>query len=507
MPRKRIAFADHAWLRMDDPNNLMVITGLMTFDTPVDYERLKSLIENSMLRVRRFRQRLLPSRLPWRRPYWEDDPHFDLVTHLERVTLPPPGDQQTLQELISRLMSTELDHTRPLWKFYLIENYGSGSAFIARLHHSIADGIALTQVLLSLTEPASDIPATDQSHVFPQSEDQSTSTGIQAALEPTKTLKSSSIASKVSPRNVMHEGKRILLNPSHAVHRARQGIGFAAAVGKIVLRWPDPATVFKGSLGREKRAAWSEPIDLQDIKFIGKTLDSTVNDILITAVAGALGRYSEYRGVSAEDLNIRGFIPINLRPVELDEQLGNKFGLLFLSLPLGITDPVERLHQIKQNMDELKSSAEAFATFGIINLIGAVPARLEELAIDFFDTKGTTIMTNVPGPRNQLYLAGAPINTIMAWVPQSGNISLGVSIISYNGKVWLGVATDKGLIPDPETIVSMFNLEYKELLSQAQTSGAERATRLHPSLSMLDETLQTLDELLADIDSQTTQTT
>lgn len=505
MPRKRIAFADHAWLRMDDPKNLMVITGLMTFDTPLEYERLESLIENSLLRIRRFRQRLVPSRLPWRRPYWEEDPHFDLAAHLERVTLPPPGDQKTLQELISRLMSTELDYAHPLWKFYLVENYGSGSAFIARLHHSIADGIALTQVLLSLTELASDILPTSQSRPLSQIEDRIQSIGDQAALEPTKTLKSSSLASKLSARDILDEGKRMLLHPSHAVHRARQGSHLAAAVGKIVLRWPDPATVFKGPLGKEKRAAWSEPIDLQDIKFIGKNLDSTVNDILITAVAGALGRYSEYRGVSAEDLNIRSFIPINLRPVELDERLGNKFGLLFLSLPLGITDPVERLHKIRQNMDDLKSSAEAFATFGIINLIGAVPARLEEAAIDFFDTKGTTIMTNVPGPRNQLYLAGAPINTIMAWVPQSGNISLGVSIISYNGKVWLGVATDKGLIPDPETIVSMFDLEYQELIDRAQTSQVERHERMHPTLSMLEETLQTLEGLLAEIDSKPTE--
>ncbi len=505
MPKKQISFADHAWLRMDDPNNLMVITGLMTFDTPLEFERLESLLENSLLRIRRFRQRLLPSRLPWRRPYWVDDPHFDLAAHLERVTLPPPGDQKTLQELISRLMSTELDYARPLWKFYLVENYGSGSAFIARLHHSIADGIALTQVLLSLTEPAPDILPTSQSRPLPQGEDQAPSIGDQAAVEPTKTLKSSSIRSNISARDVLDEGKRILLHPSRAVHRARQGINLAAAVGKIVLRWPDPATVFKGPLGKEKCAAWSEPLDLQDIKFIGKTLDSTVNDILITAVAGALGRYSEYRGVSAEDLNIRSFIPINLRPVELDERLGNKFGLLFLSLPLGITDPVERLHKIKQNMDELKSSAEAFATFGIINLIGAVPARLEEAAIDFFDTKGTTIMTNVPGPRSQLYLAGTPINTIMAWVPQSGNISLGVSIISYNGKVWLGVATDEGLIPDPETIVSMFDLEYKELIDRAQTSQVERHERMHPTLSMLEETLQTLEGLLAEIDSKPTE--
>ena len=500
MPGKPISSADHAWLRMDNPNNLMVITGLMTFDTPLDYERFTSVIENSLLRFRRFSQRLVPSRIPGRRPYWEDDPRFDLATHIERVTLPPPSDQKALQELISLLMSTELDYTRPLWKFYLIENYGSGSAFIARLHHSIADGIALMQVLLSLTEPTPGNFPVSPSQAPWQSGYQTLPGGDQAAREPTKTLKSSSGVSKISTRGILNEGIRMLFNPYLPVHRLRQGIDFAGAVRKIALRWPDPKTIFKGTLGKEKCAAWSEPLDLREIKFIGETFNSTINDILVTAVAGALGRYSEYRGVSAEDLNIRSFIPINLRPVELDERLGNKFGLLFLSLPLGITDPVERLDKIKQNMDELKSSAEAVATFGIINLIGAVPTWIEEIAVDFFDTKGTTIMTNVPGPRSQLYLAGVPINTIMAWVPQSGRISLGVSIISYNGKVWLGVATDQGMIPDPGTIVSMFDLEYKELLSRAQMARAERLERLHPMFSMLDKTLQTLDGLLAEME-------
>jgi WS/DGAT/MGAT family acyltransferase len=457
MLRKPIAYADHAWLRMDDPNNLMIITGLMTFDAPLDYERLKSLIEQRLLRFRRFRQRLVQPLLPFKRPYWEDDPSFNLETHLQRVTLSPPSDQKTLQELISLLMSMELDYSRPLWRFYLVENYGSGSALIGRLHHSIADGIALMQVLLSLTEPAPDLLPASQSQP-----------GDQTPNEPVITLKSTSVNMRaIGAGDVLKEGKKMLLHPSHAAKRARQGIDFAGAVGKLVLRWPDPPTVFKGPLGIEKRAAWSEPLELQDVKFIGKTLNGTVNDILITAVAGALGRYTDFRGVTAEDLNIRSFIPINLRPVELDEELGNKFGLLFLSLPLGIRDPVERLRKVKQNMDELKSSAEAVATFGIINLLGAVPSWIEEIAVDIFDTKGTTIMTNVPGPRGQLYLAGAPINTFMAWVPQSGRISLGFSIISYNGQVWLGVATDEGLIPDPETIVSMFNLEYQELITQA----------------------------------------
>jgi diacylglycerol O-acyltransferase / wax synthase len=501
MSKKRISYADHAWLRMDDPNNLMVITSLMTFDTPLEYDRLKELVGNLVLRFRRFQQHLVQSRLPFRRPYWEDDPCFDLEAHIERVTLPPPSDQKSLQELISQLMSTELDYTRPLWKLYLVENYGSGSAFIARLHHSLADGIALMQVLLSMTESAPAIPPTSQSLTRLQGGGQTATRGSQAAKTVAGTLKSTSMAKKIDAKVFLEEGVWMLLDPSHAIDRARQGINFATAVGKLALRWPDPKTIFKGPLGETKCAAWSEPLDLQGIKAIGTAFNCTINDVLITMLAGALGRYSADRGVSAEDLNIRSFIPINLRPVELDEHLGNKFGLLFLSLPIGITDPVERLNQIKQNMDELKSSAEAVATFGIINIIGAVPNWIEEIAVDFFDTKGTTIMTNVPGPRGQLYMGGAPIDTLMAWVPQSGRISLGISIISYNGRVWLGIATDQGLISDPETIISMFYLEYQELTNRAVAAGNKPQEPMHPLLARLNESLDTLDEVLAEMAS------
>jgi hypothetical protein len=132
MAQKKFSFTDYAWLRMDEPNNLMVITGLMTFDAPLDYERLRAKIEGSLLRFRRFRQRVAPPRPPFMRPYWEDDPDFDLDYHLVRAQLPAPGEQKDLQDFISHLMSSGLDYGHPLWKFYLIENYGVGSAFVAR---------------------------------------------------------------------------------------------------------------------------------------------------------------------------------------------------------------------------------------------------------------------------------------------------------------------------------------------------------------------------------------
>jgi hypothetical protein len=148
-------------------------------------------------------------------------------------------------------------------------------------------------------------------------------------------------------------------------------------------------------------------------------------------------------------------------------------------------------------MNELKSSSEPIAAYGVITLLGAIPPWLEDAAVDFFDSKGTTVMTNVPGTQTQLYLAGAPIDTVMAWVPQTGRIALGVSILSYNGKVWLGIATDKGLVPDPETIIELFQAEFEEMMARAKDAPAERQKDLKALLAMLEEANQTLEELLA----------
>jgi diacylglycerol O-acyltransferase / wax synthase len=491
MVRKRISLADYAWLRMDDPNNLMVITGLMTFDAPLDYERFKYTVEHSFLRFERFRQRINLPPLPFIRPYWEEDPKFNLESHLIQVKLPAPGGQKELQDLISRLMSTQLDYARPLWEFYLVENYGNGGALVSRLHHSLADGIALMQVLLSLTDTQANPVAPDQPP--PASGE------VKPANVQTVQTHNANVLNTNSPWNsqrLWEEGQRMLSDRAYARYRTHQGVKLATTVGKLVLRWPDTQTVFKGPLGLEKRAAWSDPLPLDEVKQIRKAFQCTVNDVLLTVVAGALGRYIEARGEVSKNLNIHGVIPVNLRPVELDEELGNKFGLVFLNLPIGVHDPVERLRRMKKNMDSLKASVEPIATFGIINLLGAIPPRLQELAVDFFDTKGTTVMTNVPGTQTQLYLAGAPINTVMAWVPQTGRIAFGVSIISYNGSVWLGIATDKGLVPDPETLIGLFNAEYAELRKRAQTVQVEPPKNIKPLLEMLDQALEKLDGLL-----------
>jgi diacylglycerol O-acyltransferase / wax synthase len=194
-------------------------------------------------------------------------------------------------------------------------------------------------------------------------------------------------------------------------------------------------------------------------------MGGTINDILLSAVTGALRRYLEERGEPVGGLNIRAIVPVNLRPPEELGKLGNRFGLVFLSLPVGISDPIKRLVVLKQRMDAIKNSPEAVVALGILNVIGMTPTQIEKIIISIFGMKGSAVMTNVPGPRQMLYLAGKPVTAIMFWVPSPAGLNIGVSIFSYAGDIFLGVATDAGVVADPERIIELFQIEFAYLNS------------------------------------------
>jgi hypothetical protein len=169
--------------------------------------------------------------------------------------------------------------------------------------------------------------------------------------------------------------------------------------------------------------------------------------------------------------------------------------MVFLALPVGLADPAERLRELKRRMDELKGSLEPPLTYSLLHAIGAVPAPIQNVLIDFLGTKASALMTNVTGPREPIYLAGAPLESLMFWVPQSGGVGLGVSILSYAGQVRLGVLVDEGLVPDPEEIVAAFHAEFETLLDQAQK--LEETYSASDLSAMLDDALATLDMLVA----------
>ena len=460
--RKRaesVSSVDVAWYQMEDPTNLMMISGVFIFDEPVDFERLKATLNARFVqRFRRFRQRIVAKRSRFGRPYWEDDPNFDPGAHIHRIALPAPGDHSVLQAMVSDLMSMQLDLAKPLWHFHVIEGYEGGrSVLLVRLHHAIADGIALVQVLLAMADTERDAPAGGEA---PAQRKPRGWSPLAPVVRPARA------ALKLTQRTVgtaVKTGVTVVRNPEYLVDMARTGSDVALTTGRVLLMAPDPQTVYKGKLVVRKTAAWSDPIPLDEVKLIGRAVGGTVNDVVMSAATGAMRRYMLSRGEPVKDLNFRAVIPFNLRKPSRRIELGNKFGLVFLSLPIGIADPVDRLRELKQRMDALKDTAEPIVTFGILGLIGLLPNRLEDIVVEIFGKKGTLVMTNVPGPRQQLYLAGAPIGEMMFWVPQSGRLGLGISILSYNNQVMIGVASDSSLVPDPETIVAGFHEELEAL--------------------------------------------
>lgn len=439
---------DSAWLRMEDPTNLMTITALMTFDEPLDFAALKEDIEDRLLLHDRFRQRVQYSWLPLvGKPYWVEDEHFALQAHLRRTALPHPGDQGTLQQMVSELMSTPLDYSKPLWQFHLVEGYGGGCALIARVHHCIGDGIALVRLLFSLVDEAPD--------------------AVPGRRDPSGAATASQRAGGLS----LAQGLEALLNPARALELAMTGASAASELGKLVTMSADPHTLFKGPLGVTKRAAWSRPIPLPEVKQLSRSLGVTINDLLLTAVTGALRRYLIENGDSPDGLSIRAVVPVNLRPADEAFELGNRFGLVFLALPVGLANPALRLAALKRNMDELKGSPQALVAFTVLNALGMASPEIEKVGVKLFAQKATAVMTNVPGPQKTLYLARKPIKEFMFWVPQSGRLGLGVSILSYAGQVRLGIATDAGLVSDPGRIVGYFQDEFAVLAA----SGGEVA--------------------------------
>ena len=464
MPSEPLSAVDTAWLHMEDPTNLMMVTGILVFDEVLDFGRLTALFERKLLPIPRFTHRVVEPRLPFGPPRWETDRTFDLKSHLHRVALHPPGDESALRELVSDLMSTPLDFSKPLWQFHLVEGFGKGSALVGRLHHSIGDGIALVRVLLSMAdggatfhEPA---VAPDEPHGWER---------LVPFLEPAAKAISRTIRATES---LVREGVETLAHPGHLLELAERGASGADALVKLLLMTPDPPTPFKGPLGVAKRAAWSPPIPLGEIKGVGKSLGATVNDVLLASVTGALRRYLDARGTALRDLEFRAVVPVNLRRPEEEHELGNRFGLVFVALPVGIEEPLERLVELKERMDEIKRSPEAVVALGLLGAIGTAPAEVERLVVDLFGRGGTGVMTNVMGPRQPVSFTGVPAREMMFWVPQSGRLGLGVSILSYAGGVSLGVATDAGLVPDPEALLEGFRAEFDALAALAP--GAER---------------------------------
>jgi diacylglycerol O-acyltransferase / wax synthase len=444
----QLSSADAAWLHMDRPTNLMVINCVLLFEEPLDWGLLSEIVRMRLVeRYPHFRQRV-SERRGLRGPRWEEDPDFDLSRHLHRRGLPAPRDESALTALVSDLAAMPLDRGRPLWDWYLIDGPGEGSAIVVRVHHCIADGIALARVLLSLADNS---PERVSAPRRPRP-----AGGLDFVLRPARCSVSSGIR---LARSLAGTGLETARHPHHALEIADELAAEARSLAKLVFSPAEESTLLKDDLGAPRAFAWSAPIPLERVRTIAHAHNATVNDVLLAAVSGGLRGYLMARGERPHEL--RAWVPYNLRAAgeAVPRELGNHFGLVLLTLPVDRSRRLERLRELKRRMRAIKRSPEGPVSYAALGAVGLTPPQVEARLVDLFTAKASAVSTNVPGPRETLHLAGVPVRTVLVWAPTAGGLDMSLSIFSYRGEVTVGLLVHADVVPDPESIIERVEAE------------------------------------------------
>ncbi len=452
MPTERepLSHIDAAWLRMDRPSNLMMICGMLTFEERLDLRRVKEVIATRMLCFHRFRQRVVEHGGD---AWWETDAGFDLDWHVRHIAL--PRGPHALEDAVSDLVSTPLDRSKPMWQFHLIDDLHGGSALVLRIHHCYADGFALIHVLSCMTDA-------DPQQPHAAADDVDAGDARRAAWERILGPVSETVGDALRTAQALAgAGQQWLSDP---LRYLRTGADLARDMAVIATMTPDSHTRFKGELGVMKRAAWAQPLSLFEVKAVAEAFGCSVNDVLLACVTGALRGYLLARGDTIDGVDMRALVPVNMRAPGPLTALGNHFGLVFLDLPIGVEDMTARVFEVKKRMDALKHSQQPTVALGILMSMGMVPEGLKERVLETLAANASAVITNVRGTSDARYFAGRRIARQVFWVPQSGGIGMGISILSYDGKVDFGVITDVRRVPDPQAIVSRFAAEFEALL-------------------------------------------
>ncbi|MDX1694262.1 MAG: WS/DGAT domain-containing protein [Ketobacteraceae bacterium] len=411
-PANALTAVDNSWLNMDRPTNRMVVCGILFFDTPLKKAALEQTIRNKLLKFDRFNQRVVN-----RNGFncWEDDPDFRPEDHLRFHDLPAGAAMRDFHQEVNQLSEQPLDRGKPLWKMDVFQGLDGGSALVIRIHHCIADGIALVRVLLSMTSSE------------------------QAAPEAPPKARPSD---KDSPFKLMlHTLAGLLAAFPHA------------------LKLPDSHSRLKNPLTGKRKTAWSRPMDLERVRTLSKAHNAKINDLVLAATAGALRDYLKTHGSNPDDMTLRVLVPVNLKPLDGEIVLGNRVGFVYVPLPINEDSPERRLNSVKSTMDSIKGGQEAMLSLIFLKLIGAMPPRLQNLIVDALNKNASSTMTNVPGPREPLLFAGEKMTNLIFFGPQSGPMGVGISVFSYSGQLTMGLNADANLIPDPDLLVSLFQSE------------------------------------------------
>jgi WS/DGAT/MGAT family acyltransferase len=397
-----MARADHAWLRMDTPQNLVVIHLAFCFAAEVPLAAVVAKLRAGLLQHHQFTHRV--ERRRWR-AHWVPDEQFSIARHLQELRLPEGSGKAGLKAWMASQAQLPLPADRPLWQAALVHGVEGGSALVMRVHHSLADGISLMSLIGRLTDIAEG----------------------EFQVAPARAAEREELSLKL----LLRRAPRVLADAAHMIFMRR-----------------DRRSALKGSPGVAKSVAWSEPLSLAMARDLGARHGATVNDVMLAVIADVLRRHLQSRGGAEVAAPLRTVVPVNMRPHREAHLLGNRFGLVGLELPVQVDDALQRLLRVRDGMNGLKRGLQGQLALALVRLAGVLPAALQTALLGIFSRRCTVIVTNVIGPAEARSVAGAALDELMLLVPQGMTVGVGVSIISYNGELRIGFLVDEQLMPN-----------------------------------------------------------
>jgi len=442
---------DDFFLKVEDRTQLMTISGLWMFSSPLEQAAVRTEYAKLVERFPRFRQRVTPS-AGTNQSQWEDDSNFSLDNHLIWMKLPSPGSEEQLRQVVGELMSKPFEYDRPLWLAYVIEGTEDGRvALLNKLHHCIADGQGSVRMLLTLT--TSEAQRIDAQYGL--------AAKIAGQMEADKQAKSSTPAQKLLA---------ILRFPLILFLSIWTFLLMQINNCRILVR---RKRAFVAPLTDTKEVAWSTSILLSDVKLVKDKFKVTVNDVLLGCFASALREYMKaVLPADRVESEVLCGVPVSLRTVD-DWSLSNKSSIIWQWLPASKTDALDCVYEIHRRMARVKNSPEALIAFSLLKYFAMISGALlaSKRFLRWFMGKADCILTNVPGPANTLYFAGQPIMNYVPIIPQAGAGAMGIGIMTYANTVHMSVLSDRGALqPDSRVLTSEFTKQFNLLLERARNN-------------------------------------
>lgn len=503
MTERRLSPADAAWLYSEWEKNNQTVSAVAWTDSLVDPALFQETVQQRIVDTfPTFRRRLRLSRNPLYLPSWEDDPDFDITNHLEVVNLPPPGTKVELRNLISEQRGQLLNRDRPLWKIYQFQNYeGDTTAFHCRIQHSIADGWALVRVVLSLADEDDELERPDTYTKHRTRKRDLVRDAVSPALERVSALsdKVRGVPARLSDSDLADgtlsldlDHSRFAEFGSELADQVASGwdevtsqtdkvtdavttvVGGVKAAADFALPTLPGRTVLQGEVSNSKLVDWIDPIPLEPIKQAGKAVDATINDVLLAALTNALRKYLE-RNDDLSVADVLTSVPVSLRPADADlpKELGNRFGLIPVLLPVGVENPTEQLAEVKRRLDELKVSQLPIVSFGLISATALTTPEVERTIHKINQMHAIGVTTNVPGPRHPISIAGAKVRGMWGMGGLSGKMNLSFGIFTLDGELNFAVHSDANITPDPEVISRLFVESLDELVDAVAVNSSD----------------------------------